>query len=186
MWCGNRMSPLPTTGTGNRGCHLPNRVPVGRLTIPGIAGAPVHDHRVGAAVHGGPGLLDEVAVGIVPPEPDLCGDGHRCDRALHGFHDPPDALGLPAEGRAHSLPCEMIDTATRNWDVYQVRHPGFHEGGRPAHLLGVSARELHAENGSSDARRINAKLAAPLLLEPAGYGHLAHQHRAPSSAQSRR
>ena len=82
-------------------------------------------------------------------------------------------IGRPL-GRAEALAREEIDGAAEI-DVDQICPTRLHELGGPAHLVGIVARQLHAEERFGRRAPDQCELSATALLQATGEGHLAHR-----------
>ena len=157
------------------GGDLADGVPVGRAAIPGVAGAPVDEDRLRAAIDRRARQIHVVAHLVVPAKPDLHGHRHPGDRLCHRVDDAANPRGLAAECRAHALPGEVVDR-TAEVDVHEVGAARLDQGGSPGHLLGVGAGQLHAEAGLALEAPDQRELADSALFEPARDRHLADEH----------
>ncbi len=162
----------------HRGSHLADRIPVGRLPVPGVAGPAVDHQRVGPAVDGRARDIEEIAVVVIPPEAELHRDRDADDLALHRLDDSTYPLGLARQRGAHPLPGEVVDR-TPEVHVDEVDAAGLDQCGRPAHLFGVGPGELNAEAGLVGAPANQRELRTPPLLEAPRDGHLADGHARP-------
>ena len=109
----------------------------------------------------------------VPAEADLDGHRHRDGRS-HGLDDAADAARLASERRAETHAREVIDRAPEI-QIDEVGTAGFHQRGRPRHLVRLVAGQLDAETGLAGGTPNEGELAAPPLLEAAGHDHFTDQ-----------
>ena len=113
------MSPLPITGTPRSAATLPDQVPVRRLAVALLAGAPVDRDRVGPALLAGPRHVRDVDLVLVPAGPQL--DRHRDgDGALHRRHEPAERGGLAQQARPEAPARDLVDRAAAV-EVHEAR-----------------------------------------------------------------
>jgi hypothetical protein len=121
---------------------------------------------------------------IVPSKTQLHRHRNLRHRLLHCFRDAPNALRLPAERRADAFMREVVDGAAAI-QIDEIGAARFDERSGPADLLGVGARQLHAEKRLALEFADQRELALAALLQPARHSHFADRHaRAELDAQA--